>query len=136
MKMAFPASREGEEQLNTYCCLEDAKFRQRHDEPGASLAELDALCEDFLREVPCEDQHIIRLAHRKLPCAHDGNVRPGHVQTNLQGIVLENALQGLEAEAAEIQQGACFRRCPISTDLFPYKTLQFQKEPCLRGVHA
>src|SRR5271155_4377155 len=93
--------------------------RNRHDELPAPLANVSILLNDFILQVPRQDEKIIGLRFLDALRPKDRNVRAGQKPAVLVRIAVHRVVNKIGADTAIIQQGVSFSRSAVTGDGFP-----------------
>src|ERR1017187_4328491 len=86
------------------------RFGNRHDEPSAALLEFRLALDDFRREIPRQQQGVIRLVVQQPFRRTHWNPRAGRNFVLLEWRVVNDVIQFLGADAAGVQQRVALGR--------------------------
>lgn len=86
------------------------------------------LLQDFVCEVPRQQQAIVWLIFDKPRGVTDLQSRPGGVKSLFDRASVHHVIEDIRADSKVIQQGASLCRCPIYGDAFPLR-LQICQQP-------
>jgi len=120
--------------------LDNLHRRKGEDETTAGVAVILLLREDFLGEVPGEQQGVIGTESEQIPGRYDGQVGAGGEASLLGGAAVGDELDAIEvipADAIEVEQGGTLGRGAIGGDAFSFGTelAEQLEEVFAQGVH-
>src|SRR5918996_5509744 len=93
---------------------QDANFRNRHHELAPAFAVLGLLLDDFVREIPRQQKHIIRLVDQQLLRRNHGNMRPGSKPPLFKWTAIDDIRQMLGTELQKTQERVALGRRAIT----------------------
>ena len=100
--------------------LNNLHFRDRHDEFTACVAIRLLLREDFVSEIPREQQCVIKFEFEQFLRRHNRDVRAGSEAAMFVGAAVGDKIQRVRADAVVIQQRAAFGRRAVSDDALAF----------------
>src|SRR5882724_2753687 len=117
------------------CGLNDGRLGNRKNKLPASVPISLLLRQNFLREIPGEQQRVIGPSPGQFSRRDNRQVRSGRESSLLVGAAVRDELNGLAAQPAVIQKRAAFRGSAVGGDGFA-GLLQFAQQPAQISFQA
>src|SRR5919198_2003709 len=118
--------------------VKDTNFGDRHDELAAPLADVRHLLDDLVRQVPRQDQHVVRASLADALWMVDRHARPRKELALLVRASVHGEVDEVCSDAAVVEKGVAFPRGAVPSDRLP-AILRVDKkfqELSLRLFHA